>query len=328
MKPFSLFYKSVLVAIIVVVGSSLSANAQDEIPPDSIVASVNEIPLTEADVQLEIKRIQFQAKNMRHPIDATMMDAMREKVIQSIINRELLFQQSKAKGITVDAIEIDIRMDQIKQKLDAGQQFEGLLAEMGISMEAFRNQVSQATAIQKLLEIEVYAKTVVSEKEARIFFENNPQFFKKPEEVKASHILIQVTPEDAGEQKLAARQKIEEIQKRVAAGEDFVELAKAFSEGPSNVNGGDLGYFDRKQMVKPFSDAAFSLEPGQVSDVVETRFGFHLIKVIDKKPKSAYEFENIKQQLVEMLHGRKIQQETLQYLDVLRKQADVKRMSP
>ena len=327
MKHRSPVFISLIIAMLMAVAIHNRAYCQTENPPDTLVASVNGTSITEADIQMETNRIQLQAKTMGQPIDDTMMDAMREKVIQSLINREILFQQSKAKGITIDAIEIDSQMDQIKQRVHSDQPFESQLAEMGISMEAFRYQVIQATAIQKLLEMDVYAQTTVSEKEARIFFENNPQFFKKPEEVKASHILIQIKTEDSIEQKLEARQKIEDIQKKLAAGADFAELAKEFSEGPSNVNGGDLGYFDRKRMVKPFSDAAFSLQPGQVSDIVETRFGFHLIRVTDKKPKSSYAFENIKHQLNEMLQRKKIQEETLQYLKKLRDNADVKQMT-
>ena len=328
MKPGIHWYKTLSLTMAILAFAGMNINAQEEIPTDKVVAVVNANPLTEADVQLEIKRIRFQAKSMRQPIDLSTIEAMREKVIQSIINRELLFQESKAKGISVDAIEIDMRMDQIKQQLGTDQQLENQLAEMGISMDVFRSQVSQATAIQKLLEMEIYGKTQVSEKEARIFFENNPHFFKKPEEVKASHILIKLTADDDEEKKLAARQKIETIQEKLAAGEDFADLAKSYSEGPSSVNGGDLGYFDRKKMVKPFSDAAFSLEPGQISDIVETRFGYHLIKVIDKKPKTSYEFEKIKQQLIKMLQGRKIQTETKQYLDELQKKAVISRMTP
>ena len=187
--------------------------------------------------------------------------------------------------------------------------------------------MGQANAIQKLLEVEVYPQAMVSEKDSRIFFENNPQYFKKPEEVKASHILIQVAPDAGDEEKLTARKKIEDIQKKIAAGDDFANLAKQYSEGPSKSNGGDLGYFDRKKMVKPFSDAAFDLKPGQVSDIVETRFGFHLIKVHDKKAKSAYVFEDIKDRLGELLQQQKIQEETVRYLEELRKTAEVKRIT-
>lgn len=303
------------------------ALAQTDSTPDATVAIVNDIPITETDVTLEVKRIQFQAKAMQKPLDQSMMLSMREKVIDSLINRELLLQQSKARGITTNESDIDNSIDQIKRRLEAGQSFESLMVEMGITMETMRTQVGQASAIQKLLEVEVYPQAIVSEKDSRIFFENNPQYFKKPEEVKASHILIQVAPDASDEEKLAAREKIEDIQKKIAAGDDFANLARQYSEGPSSTNGGDLGYFDRKKMVKPFSDAAFELKPGQVSNIVETRFGFHLIKVYDKKAKSTYEFEDIKGRLGEILQQQKIQEETVRYLEVLRRTANVKRMT-
>ncbi len=302
--------------------------AQTESAPSTTVVIVNNIPITEADISLEIKRIIFQAKAMQQPIDESMMDSMKDKVIESLINRELLYEQTIAKGITSDATEIDNNIDQIKQRLEPGQTFESLLEEMGITLENMRKQVGQAHAIQKLLETEVYPQAMVTEKDSRMFFDNNPQYFKKPEEVKASHILIQVAPDATDEDKLAARTKIEDIQKKIATGEDFADLARKYSEGPSNVKGGDLGFFDRKKMVKPFADAAFVLEPGQVSDIVETRFGFHLIKVFEKNTESVYAFEDIKQRLTELLQQQKIQDETIRYLEELRKTADVKRITP
>jgi peptidyl-prolyl cis-trans isomerase C len=259
------------------------ALAQTDSAPSTTVVIVNNVPITETDINLEVKRILFQAKAMQQPIDESMNDSMREKVIESLINRELLYEQCIAKGITTDVTEIDNNIEQIKQRLEPGQTFESLLAEMDITLETMRKQVGQAHAIQKLLETEVYPQAMVTEKDSRIFYDNNPQYFKKPEEVKASHILIQVAPDATDEDKLAARTKIEDIQIKIAAGEDFADLARKYSEGPSNVKGGDLGLFDRKKMVKPFADTAFVLEPGQVSDIVETRFGFHLIKVTDKK---------------------------------------------
>jgi len=301
MKLKSFFFNAITLITIIFACIASDALAQTDSTPDATVAIVNDIPITEADVTLEVKRIQFQAKAMQKPLDPSMMLSMREKVIDSLINRELLLQQSKAKGITTNESDIDNSIDQIKRRLEAGQSFESLMVEMGITMETMRTQVGQASAIQKLLEVEVYPQAIVSEKESRIFFENNPQYFKKPEEVKASHILIQVAPDASDEEKLAAREKIEDIQKKIAAGDDFANLARQYSEGPSSTNGGDLGYFDRKKMVKPFSDAAFELKPD--------------------------EFEDIKGRLGEILQQQKIQEETVRYLEVLRRTANVKRMT-
>lgn len=327
MKCKVLFFKMLPLMTILFAFIASDARSQANTIPAATVATVNDIPITEEDVSLEVKRIQFQAKAMQKPIDESMMLAMREKVIESLINRELLYQQSKKEGFTTDEAEIDDSMDQIKQGLESGQSIESLLLDMGITMDVMRTHVGQANTIQKLLEVTVYPQSMVSEKESRLFFENNPQYFKKPEEVKASHILIQVSPEATDEEKLAARERIEAVQKKIAAGDDFAELARQYSDGPSKVNGGNLGYFDRTKMVKPFSDAAFELEPGQVSDIVETRFGYHLIKVYDKKPKTVYVFEDIKVRLGQLLQQQKIQKETIRYLEELRKTAKVKRMT-
>jgi peptidyl-prolyl cis-trans isomerase C len=112
-----------------------------------------------------------------------------------------------------------------------------------------------------------------------------------PEQVHARHILVKVDPKADATQKAAARKKIEDIQKQLKNGEDFSELAKKASDCPSNAKGGDVGYFGRGQMVKPFEDAAFSLKPGEVSGIVETEFGLHLIKVMDKKPEKIMDYQ-------------------------------------
>jgi len=328
MRFKSIIFFTIILTTFLLAFITTDTRAQTESAPSTTVVIVNNNPITEADIRLETERIIFQAKAMQRPIDVSMMDSMKDKVVESLINRELLYEQTIAKGITSDAAEIDNNIDQIKQRLEPGQTLESLLAEMGITLETMRTQVGQAHAIQKLLEAEVYPQAMVTEKDSRLFYDNNPQYFKKPEEVKASHILIQVAPEATDEDKLTARKKIEDIQIKIAAGEDFADLARKYSEGPSNVKGGDLGFFDRKKMVKPFADAAFDLEPGQTSDIVKTRFGFHLIKVFDKKNESVYVFDDIKQRLTELLRQQKIQEETVRYLGELRKTADVKRITP
>ena len=108
-------------------------------------------------------------------------------------------------------------------------------------------------------------------------------------------------------------------------GADFAETAKAQSEGPSKDQGGDLGYFGRGQMVKPFEDAAFALEPGKVSDVVETPFGYHLIRVSDKKPETVVSYDEVKERLANFLKNQKVQREMTQYVDELKASAKIER---
>jgi peptidyl-prolyl cis-trans isomerase C len=104
-------------------------------------------------------------------------------------------------------------------------------------------------------------------------------------------------------------------------------LAKEFSECPSNIKGGDLGYFGRGKMVKPFEDAAFALKTGEVSDIVETRFGYHLIKVVDKKPASVMGYEDVKDQVGQFLKKQKTGKELKGYIEELRKKAVIEKVS-
>ena len=126
-------------------------------------------------------------------------------------------------------------------------------------------------------------------------------------------------------QKAEARKKIKEVQQKVQKGEDFATLAKTYSEGPSGPRGGDLGYFGRGQMVKPFEAAAFSLKPNETSDIVETNFGYHLIKVVDKKPAKKMTYAEVKDRLNDRLKKQKMDSEAVAYIKSLREGAKIEK---
>ena len=135
----------------------------------------------------------------------------------------------------------------------------------------------------------------VSEEDIQQYYNANIEKFKQKESVRARHILIKV-PENADAiVREKARKKAEDLLKRVKAGEDFKKLASEYSEDPGSAKkGGDLGYFTRGRMVKPFEDVAFSLKPGEVSGIVKTKFGYHIIKVLDKKPGGVMPLDAVK----------------------------------
>ncbi len=152
----------------------------------------------------------------------------------------------------------------------------------------------------------IRAKATVTPADLTKAYNDNIQQYTSPEQVRASHILLKTE----GKDEAAVKAKAEEILKEAKAGADFAELAKKNSEDDSNAqNGGDLDYFGRGRMVPEFDTAAFTMEPGQISDLVKTQFGFHIIKLTDKKAGAVRPLEEVKQQLTDQIQSDKAQAE-------------------
>lgn len=148
-------------------------------------------------------------------------------------------------------------------------------------------------------------QTTVSDEEIAAYYETHPDEFKNEATVKARHILIKTEPDDPPEAVQEKKERAMEIMEKARAGEDFAELAKEFSEGPSAAKGGDLGEFRKGDMVKPFSDKAFSMEPGEISEPVLTRFGWHIIKVEAVHPESVRTLEEATDDIRKKLAGQR-----------------------
>ena len=147
----------------------------------------------------------------------------------------------------------------------------------------------------------------IDETSIRDFYDENPARFTTPEQVEASHVLIRVN-ENADEQAVAkAKEEALSVYEKAIKAEDFSELAKTYSQGPSAASGGYLGRFDKNSMVKPFADAAFAMNPGDISQPVRTRFGWHIIKVTDKTPETVMPFETAKVQIKKELAASQVQ---------------------
>ena len=194
---------------------------------------------------------------------------------------------------------------------------------MGVTETIIRKQLEKGLAIDELLKAKRVKDIEVTDEESRKYYDEHQDQFKQSEQVKASHILIKVEPTASDEQKAEARKKIEAVQGKLKKGDDFAVVAKEYSEGPSKSRGGDLGFFGRGQMVKPFEDAAFTMDVEEVSGVVETKFGYHIIKVSEKKPASTSSYSEVKDQLQQHLKQQKTRQAVEAYVEELRKKAKI-----
>jgi peptidyl-prolyl cis-trans isomerase C len=314
----------IAVALTLMLMSTLAWAAEKSTAEDK-VAVVNGVVISKDTYDHEVDFFVRRATAKGQALPDEQMAQMKDQVLESLIDRELLFQESKKKGIEVNAEAVSDELQKIQQKYPSKEEFDRLLSEMGLTESDVKTQIARGMAIQQLIDKEITEKIKVGDEEIRSFYDQHPQLFQQPEQVKARHILIKVQADAPDGQKAEARKKIEAVQQKVKNGEDFATLAKTYSEGPSGPQGGDLGYFRRGQMVKPFEDAAFSLKPNETSEIVETRFGYHLIQVDDKKPAKKMTYAEVKDRLNDHLKKQKAESEADAYIETLRKSAKIEK---
>ena len=318
-------YFWVLVTALALVSFTSQTPAAQNQPSKDAVAVVNGSVISRSEFDAEIARVQQRFSSMGQPLSSTRLSEIKKEILDNFINRELLYQASQKNGIKVDEAAVNEQLTALKKRFPSEAEFNKALSKMNISEAVITSQLERNMAIKEFIDKQFAQKITIPDKESKAYYESNPDLFKQPEQVQASHILIKVDSKADDAQKSEARNKIEEIQKRLQKGEDFAALAKEFSQCPSNAKGGDLGYFRRGQMVPPFEQAAFGLKPGTISDIVETNFGYHLIKVIDKKSESTIPYNDVKERLEQHLKQKKIQKEITSYVDKLKAKAKVER---
>jgi len=327
---FGKIHKAVLVsfALGATVIFATSVWSKPEKKAEEVAALVNGQPIVAAAVQGEIKGIlgRFQEQGKK-PSDAEMV-SLRESVLEKMIKLELLSQESKKAGIAVNNTDIDNELKGYKKGFADDKAFAKALGEAGISEAELRKQIGKNLAIQKFIDSKFKGKAQVTEQEAKDFYNNNQDKFKQPEMAHARHILITAKETEPKADKDRKRAKLVQIKKQLKDGADFAELAKQFSDCPSKERGGDLGFFPRGQMVKPFDLAVFKMMPGDISDVVETEFGYHLIKLEEKKPAKTVSFDEAKAKITAYLTQEKITTNIEAFIAEAKGKATIKIMSP
>ncbi len=288
------------------------------------VAVVNGQPITKSAFDRELTWFKERLERQGRPVSPPNLPMVSKMVLENLIANELLWQESDKLKIVADDAAVDEQLGNMKKGYPDEKAFYDALGKYGLSGEDVRGFVRRSLSIKALVDREIVSKIKVSQEDARAFYDENPQLFQKPEMVKASHILVKVAPDADEKAKQTATEKIKTVQKKAVDGGDFAELAKTHSEGPSGPGGGDLGFFSREQMVKPFSDAAFSLKPGEISDVVETRFGYHVIRASERKGAESITFEDSQEKIIEKLRREKVREKTSEYVASLRSGAEIK----
>lgn len=297
---------------------------QSDEKEDSMVANVNGAIITGLDLKQEMDNIIRQFGDKISPEQMNIMrPRLKEKALENLINKALFLQEADRQNIKPDPKSIDDEISGIAGRYPTMEKFKEQLASLGISEEKLRQEIERNIKIKTLLNLQISPLEDIKEEEINAFYRDNPDNFKMPERIKASHILISINPDDGPEKKEEKRQRLLKLRDEINNGADFVQMAQENSDCPSKSRGGDLGYFDRGKMVKPFEDAAFQLKIGELSDIVETTFGYHIIKLTDRQDAKVIPVEEARDKIITLINNQKKGQAINDYLLKLRSSAKI-----
>jgi foldase protein PrsA len=231
-------------------------------------------------------------------------------MLDSLVTAKLVDQEAAKAKITVTDDDLNAEIDQLVEQFGSEDSFNSALSSSGLTIDNLKEQMRTQVQIEKLFE----KKIDIKDEDVKRYFEENKEMFAEPEQVRASHILVESEEE--------AKAILDELKN----GADFAELAKEKSIDGSKDKGGDLDYFTRGEMVPEFEEAAFNLEVGEISDIVKSDFGYHIIKVSDKKAAVEPEFETAKDKVREQLFTEKLNEQVPNWLNELKANAKVENL--
>ncbi|HET6373163.1 MAG TPA: peptidylprolyl isomerase [Candidatus Polarisedimenticolia bacterium] len=285
------------------------------------VATVNGVPIYKSDFETALQNF-LRSSGASENLPESDRQKARQAVLDGLIGTELLDQKAKGIPVEVPKAEIDAAVTRAKTGVPEAD-YQAELDRRGLTPADIEQMVEKNLRVQRMIEQNIVNNVVIPDAEIRKFYEDHPDDMRKPEDIEASHILVKSVASDPPDKRAAARKRIEEALKQVKGGTDFGQVARQFSEDGSASRGGALGPIIRGRTVPEFEQAAFGLKTGEVSGVVESPFGFHVIKVTARHESVPVKFDDAKQKIADFLKQRKSQEAIQQLVDSLRAEAKI-----
>lgn len=276
----------------------------------NVIATVNGEVLSKADFEHELQR-ELSSMEGVTPQSPDQLDVARRTLLDTLVERMVLLQAARAANIVVTPEEVDRDVLRISSDYPA-EGFEEALAQGKLSMAELKQRTQTMLAIQKLFQSQVYARAGVTEDEITDYFNAHSEVFQQPEQVHALQIVVKGL-DDA-----------KKVQQQLRSGKKFQDLARKYSLSADAKVGGDLGFFPRGVMPPAFDEHCFKLGVNQVSDVVETEFGYHLFKVVEKKPAEKKALIDVRGEIEQKLLQEKRANAQREYVKELRQKAVIK----
>ena len=314
-----------LLAILIWLFTLGAAQAQDF----NVVAKVNGEGITrdrlQSSVDVSMEQSGFNYGGVTQP---RQLKRLQRQALEQLIAQALLWQRAQQEGFVASAEEVDAAVAAARQGYPSEQAYLNALARDAFTAESFREDLRQKISVRKWAHATLADQVQVSEAEVHEYYVANQARFAQPEQINARHVLIKLAPDASQATTAAARRKIEQILEQARAGADFAELAQTHSQDSSAARGGELGFVARGRLVKPFEDAAFALKPGELSGVVRTQYGFHIIKLEARRGASVVPEQQAAPKIRAHLAAGKFRDAVLERVRTLRQQASIEILIP
>ena len=306
----------ILSLLLPLVFGSLSVHAR---VLDKVAAKVNSeiITLSAIEERAELLR----QKYVGAPISISEQDLLKD-ALNMIIEERLQIQEGKKFGFIVDEYAIDAAVEDIKKKNNlADGQLQEMLKREGRTLESYKNHIRDQILVSKITQFEIGNRVKVSEKSIIKYYKKNQKEFWEEGKVRARHILFISERGSSENRRRAKLRQAKKVLSEIRKGSDFSKLAIKYSEDVSASSGGDVGFVKRGKMVREFEEAVFSLKPGQISDIVETEYGYHIIKVDEVLPGKTLTLKDVKNRIHKILSMQKQKQVYDDWINELKKSA-------
>lgn len=262
-----------------------------------VVATVNGTELLEADLNQEINILMPINQSFHGKISDDKMKKISADALKNLVDSELMAQDATAKGIKIPSATLDSEFNKMVAKFKSKAELATAYQSAGYTEKSFKRVIERKLLAEKIRLAEVENAVTITPAKVKNHYDTNVTRYSKPEEFRASHILIKVDPSSNNDEKAALAARAEKLLKRVKAGENFEDLAANESDDPSRVKAGDLGYFHAGQTVAEFEEALVKLRVGETSGIVETLYGFHIIRLTEKRAPRLVPFDEVQDKL-------------------------------
>ncbi|NLV40227.1 MAG: hypothetical protein GXY15_03230 [Candidatus Hydrogenedentes bacterium] len=315
-----------LVAAALVAGWAGAAPAQSRLV-DGVVAVVGREPILQSDLLQDIgPQIQSIRKTAATQEQfAAEVDKALAQALEAAIEYHILYREAVAAGIEVKDGDVESRLNTIRREYETGEAFAAALAEAGTTVGEFRERVRRqimASAVAMSRRIQFEKEVAVTEEEISRHYQDHKADFDHPARLQVRRIFLPANMEtDARAQ---ARARLETLRGELDLGADFAEIARAHSEGPEAQEGGLVGWVKAGDMVAELDTVLSGLKPGEVSGVVETEFGFHLLKVEAREDAGTTPYDKARQEIEPLLRKQRVEERYKKWMGTLRQRSSVR----